>query len=1092
MIVAAENGELALEQSKEAPSANGPIGTGGLLLSSEAVDLLNKSSEGSLGTHSLASSPSASHITHSAPSTGISPPPPFQPGPEEPEMESQVRSMETESANVNEGLDDSSVDGPLLEGSCVDSPTTVGPSSCPVGGGEGGTGADAVHALSALSGGSVSHSPDDEQCQNYPEEVDAHTSLGIKGEEDAGASQSADDDSKKSDVESMDNSDPAVGHEAQGSESTEESVVVGMLTSSHDQDSSVCKDDGQVGSDQASDSKQVAEQDPCPSDISPADSFPIADPMGLSHTATESSLPGSGSDLPSVVITECSHSQRVSSLDLEDDVDEFFDAVSTPLPSPLDTSSEFDVGKSTGESALFEVTELSREEMAFDAAGLNKGETSFDVTEVDTEEVACDVAGLNSGETTFDVAGINTDKTFHDVAGVNTGETSTDGASAEVGSGKDEGRGEVDMVEGKGGVAGAFDTEGPGTEGKEKVDEDNRVEQGPGTEQKENDLETVSPDSTSDGLENPLEGAEPSTAVFDAKENEGGADAEIENLTMKSVKDQIPSELMDSGEGSDGENEARNLSTTDAGVASGVEGNGEPDTGGMHTQSSQDLTDTCMGDGSSATASSDSVAFSGEAPDEDSAGLSGVRDMGEVVVNINSDESSGGVGKDVCERKDGVTVSSENGEQGSEEPSVGVDTEGILQDVTDIKVTSEVGEVVVSQTDDLIKALNKDTGSDEKQTQSAFAAEIDETQPVSEPRIGSDDEQSAAVPNTEVDEEAPATAASTTKVDEQLVASASKTDSGTEHSGAETADLAEEQDGGPEQSTSGDLCQKVLEEKEAEAEPREPAHGKLCETDSAQDQVAPKEGQEESADSKETKDAESSDRPGESKVGTSKESEELPDTLSPLLDTRKALNRDLSEGGTSEDSEARLDDEKYDFDDIDEALADGSPVASKGKGGGQNPDDSNAEAAAEDTVSFGSRDSGLQESVCIKENEASQGDTASFGSRDSGLQESTPSKESEVSREDSASLKSRDSGSVAEGSASFLSEDSTTGTPGGAEGGAEVGAPKGIVGSRESLDLEARLDKMVSDDSSAQETPTKEKHKHKKSKKFKMFKKIFK
>ncbi|KAK7109933.1 leucine-rich repeat flightless-interacting protein 2-like isoform X2 [Littorina saxatilis] len=48
VIVAAENGELALERSKEAPSSNGPIGTGGLLLSSESLDLLNKGREGSL------------------------------------------------------------------------------------------------------------------------------------------------------------------------------------------------------------------------------------------------------------------------------------------------------------------------------------------------------------------------------------------------------------------------------------------------------------------------------------------------------------------------------------------------------------------------------------------------------------------------------------------------------------------------------------------------------------------------------------------------------------------------------------------------------------------------------------------------------------------------------------------------------------------------------------------------------------------------------------------------------------------------------------------------------------------------------------
>lgn len=48
VIVAAESGELALERSGETPSSNGPIGTSGILLSSESLDLLNKSGNGSL------------------------------------------------------------------------------------------------------------------------------------------------------------------------------------------------------------------------------------------------------------------------------------------------------------------------------------------------------------------------------------------------------------------------------------------------------------------------------------------------------------------------------------------------------------------------------------------------------------------------------------------------------------------------------------------------------------------------------------------------------------------------------------------------------------------------------------------------------------------------------------------------------------------------------------------------------------------------------------------------------------------------------------------------------------------------------------
>lgn len=48
VIVAAENGELSLEKNPDGTSSNGPVGTGAVLLSSEALDMLNKSAEGSL------------------------------------------------------------------------------------------------------------------------------------------------------------------------------------------------------------------------------------------------------------------------------------------------------------------------------------------------------------------------------------------------------------------------------------------------------------------------------------------------------------------------------------------------------------------------------------------------------------------------------------------------------------------------------------------------------------------------------------------------------------------------------------------------------------------------------------------------------------------------------------------------------------------------------------------------------------------------------------------------------------------------------------------------------------------------------------
>ena len=1219
MIVAAENGELALERSKEAPSANGPIGTGGLLLSSEALDLLNKSGEGSLGTHTLASShPSASHITHPAPSAGTSLPLPSQPASEAPEPESHIHSTTTESTNLSEGLDGSSVDGPVLEdSSCVDGPNVVGASSVVAGGGEGGTGADAVHALnSAPSGRSVSHSPDEENGQNSPEQVDVNPSVSTEGEDAGSSSQPESDGSKNSGVE---NAGPAVvGQGVQGNESMEESVLVGMLTSSHDQDSSACKDGGQEESELAGESEPVVEREPCPGDEKPADSFP---------TATQSSLPGGGSDLPSVVVTECSHSQRVRCQDSEDDVDEFFDAVSTPLLSPLDTSTEFEmVGKSTGVGTAFGVSDAT----SLDAAGLNIGDAAFVVAGVTTGET-CDVdlgtgkdddsgevdvrkakeegdgffdavaveskgeekteadigEGKKEGDTGFDAEGVETkdeektekdmgegkgegDGAFDDEGPGLKGEEKTDidmggekavddrgfddegpglnvGEKFEVDMGEGKGEGdrgcddegpglkgeektEVDVEEGKGEGDRGFDDEGPGLKVGEKTEADMEEgkgegdrgfdDEGPGLkvgEKTEADMEEgkgegdrgfddegpglkVGEKTEADMEEGKGEGdrgfddegvetkeeeqtkgdnsvepeenlTEGSTKVLGSEEKEGVAD--VESLTKEGTKNQSPSETADGGEGADGEDKDENVTKTDMGVTPVVEeGMGAE---GLQAQSSQHITDTRLGDGSSVAANRDSVDFPSERTDEDSAGVNGAQRVGEVAVRVSMTEESNDVaGTDVCERKESMTVSSESGEHGSKEPVAGVDMEGQLQDVTDKKVVSQV----VDETDDVAAALNEQTGSDDTQNLLAFSAEVDGASPVSAPKIGSDDEQSTSKSAAELDE-TPVTLVSATALDQQLVMSASKADSEAGHSGGEAMDVVED-DGEARESVSGESCQQAPEEKEAEAEPQDPASEVPNESDS-------RKCQEESDCSKQTQGAESFECQGKNDVGVSEESEEQPDTLSPLLDARKPLNRDISEGGTSEDSEALLDNEEYDFDDIDEVLAHGSPVACKGKGGEQDLDDVSTEAVAEDAVSLGSRDSGLQDSICNRENEASQGDAASFGSRDSGLQENAPSKESEASKEDSASMQSRDSESVVEDAPPFPGKDSTAG----AEGGAEGGTPR-VKGSMESLDLEAKLDKMVSDDSGTKKTPAKEKHKQKKSTKFKRLKNMFK
>ena len=184
---------------------------------------------------------------------------------------------------------------------------------------------------------------------------------------------------------------------------------------------------------------------------------------------------------------------------------------------------------------------------------------------------------------------------------------------------KDEEKTEKDTGEGKGEGDGAFDDEGPGLKGGEKAEVG--VEEGKGEGDGGFDDEGVERkgeektegDRRVELEENLTEG---STKGLGSQEKEGDADAE--SLTEEGTKNQSPSQTADSGEGVDGEDKDENVTKTDVGVTPVVvEGMGAE---GLQAQSSQHITDTRLGDGSSVAANRDSVDFPSEIMDEDSAG----------------------------------------------------------------------------------------------------------------------------------------------------------------------------------------------------------------------------------------------------------------------------------------------------------------------------------------------------------------------------------------------------------------------------------------------------------------------------------------
>ncbi|XP_070211208.1 leucine-rich repeat flightless-interacting protein 1-like isoform X1 [Littorina saxatilis] len=873
VIVAAENGELALERSKEAPSSNGPIGTGGLLLSSESLDLLNKGREGSLGTHSLASSPpSASHSTHPLPTTTTTTlPSASQAAPEEPRAGS-------------DDLDGSSVDGvSLLEGSSVD---LVGSSACLAskdGGGGGDT--DTVSAVSDAG----SHSPGANSSLNSP-----NASSGVKNE-----------DSSSELTEKVQGSDGA----------GDESVLVGMLSTSHDEDNSCCTDDTQEGTDRENSGK------------------------------SDANLQGEGSDLPSVIITGCSHSQGVdtpeSDAEDEDGGDEFYDAVSTPLPSPLDPGARFEVveGVSTGESSTDAVAGEGVTESQVDKGDNDKasvvGEGREERGEMDDKDVVGGAEDKSGESCTDTVAEEGVLQSQVDEGGDDEASGGGEGGGSEKG-GEVEDKDEVEVAEEKSGNLGK-DAEGEKDVGNEEKNDGGGVENINSGETVETDQPDEAKENKTEATEKDIEGR--GTGV--EKETEGGDD------------DTTEASLADRAEEGGGNDLDENVDGSVAAVSAEEKGGSDVDVcveekvaDTQHEQSSQDDTNASLGGGASDSASSKPFEKGDEESDD-------VSNKGEGAMVVDTDE---------CEKEESLRGENESGEQDTGEPSSG----------SDLKETMDTSDI-------------------------------------------------------------PSASASMTDLDEKKAGE------------------------GTEEAT---IAGKAQDKKENEAEIEE-SSPEETQPETTQGGFTDKAGEAnvgEIAD-----DAEDSESKTEKDTSAAKNSDDLPDTLSPLLDNRKPQNRDLSEGGTSDGSEALLGDDGYDFDDIDEALTDGSPKASKDKGQGEKND------LEGDAVSFGSKDSGLQESMSNKELEANKGDGASFGSRDSGLQEG---KESEGVQEDTVSVQSRDSGA-------------------GGVTGAEGGSP-GVVGSRESLDLEAKLDKLqASQDASPASPSAKDKHAHKKSK-FKRFKNIFK
>ncbi|KAK7500795.1 hypothetical protein BaRGS_00008039 [Batillaria attramentaria] len=1034
VIVAADNGDLSLQQNPDGPSSNGPAGTGAVLLSSEALDMLNKCAEGSLGTQRLAPSPHASHTTYPAPSASTN---------------------HTQQPGREEGEQDAARSSRLADGDSTSS------------------GAQTANTSPSGSGSETSHTPGDsshDDSQKALAEDNRESSVVSKDdvEQSGSVDQSKTDTTDgKSDVatdtvETSGSAEVGNENESQGNETDGgESAAVNTCTTMHGE-SEKGDDDRQNVSEECNTSfkTEVSEEH---SSVQSNDLAVQPDMFGESECGEESTAEradrGETGAVPSVIVTECSHSQRTGSQESEDDVDEFFDAVSTPLPSPLDTDSRFEV------------------------VGSHMGESSTD-------------AGLPDAGTSGE-------------RDESSGQEQGDGAEVKEQAAQSEGTSTATEEAGMGGDATGKDLNSEGNEGRADSSRDNAesVESvGAGVE----DVSKLSPEGG--------ERSEPEHPISQAESCDGGSETE------KPVEAEIgEADHVAANEG--GEVVEEEVGELQESVSSGdgevnVEENIPPNTQESTADAVPELTenfvesgaDACVGDGGSKLeGTGDTVLDVCGSQDEGREGLIETAESRESGAGVNVNEEGSESVSHVCENaelsdnagvlgeslvvsaetegKIDVSTSEVSEEQGSDganvesvntslekEAPAGAENDG--RDTTDAEIEKRDTSVESETTDTAAENDEKDkaaqgderdtavesddmkTGAESDSDTRDTASEKDDRKKVPE---GDEKDTGAKSDDMETVAESDVGDTAAKKDDGDTVSEGEKKDTAAESDDRDTVSEGDEKDAAADGEKRDEVAESDNRDTPVENDETDTAVESEKKDTSAESEEQEKPG--EVADEVNVQDAEDSkpatdeEKTGAGEKTVSGETEELSDTLSPLIGTRKPLDHDISEGTTSEDSEARLD-EEYDFDDIDEVLDDsGQATGASGKDAGAGAAAKEADSQSEDTSSILSKDSGMQE---ISKN----------------WSDPEP-----VREDDSAAEATHVTDTV-----SITSEDSGTGKDAGAEGG----MTKEKAASTDSLDLEAKLDKLAAAPDSVGKDQSKQKHgSHKKSKKFKIFKNIF-
>ncbi|XP_025094996.1 leucine-rich repeat flightless-interacting protein 1-like isoform X2 [Pomacea canaliculata] len=396
-IVAAENGELALERTNESPSTNGPVSTGAVLLSAEAMDLLNKSSQGSLGMHCLASH--ASHTSYPTPSSSTSTT--QQLGSSESSRlvgdgDSMVKA--TSADTLAQGI--KSPDSHPLANNIKDSSQTEDQTDS----GE----IDKIFSskTNTITGPELGQSEREAVVVDMAKSlIEIETSFSVDVEakklEKPGVSKTTTENTVMSDVETLvlvEGSESGeskadgefsvpLDHSSSNKYSSEQNTACHLPIVNLDEGSSGC-------------SAII-----CDSVLPPDE--PLKDAEHFLNEKVQDTFKAS-SDHPAVVVTVSSHSQQNSSdvTESEDDGEEFFDAVSTPLPSPCHLSADSEVkdinllksceeGVLEGKAAEVRVGEEGR------AKDLGNGNGHLDVSLSDVG-TAKDAADINLSKPPFD------------------------------------------------------------------------------------------------------------------------------------------------------------------------------------------------------------------------------------------------------------------------------------------------------------------------------------------------------------------------------------------------------------------------------------------------------------------------------------------------------------------------------------------------------------------------------------------------------------------------------------------------------------------------------------------------------------------